>query len=100
MEKDFSLGKLRLWLPLALVVCLLMSAPHASMQTGPIPVTDTNHVGKGERVDLETGKYKYVFRNKAGQIVREDYWEESGSVMHIIRLYQRTTVQNVYPSGK
>ena len=77
---------------LLLPVSFLNAEASAQRQPSPIPVTNTTPVGEPERVDLGGGKYKLVYRNSSGQIIREQ--EHDGNKI------KTKFVKSVYPGGQ
>ena len=73
------------------VLLLDAGASEQRPQPSPIPVTNTTPVGEPERVDLGRGKYKLVYKNSLGQIIREV--EHDGDKVRI------KEVESVYPGG-
>ncbi len=87
-----------LFFVLVLTVALPMNRGLA--QQSPEPITDTKPVGPPTSEQIATGRYKLTYRNKAGQIVKEEINEEAGELINIVRMVSRTDVLKIHPNGK
>lgn len=58
----------------------------------PVPIRDTTPHGKPERVELDGGRFKLVYKNSQGQIIREEEFDGVGMTT--------THVASVYPGGQ
>lgn len=100
-NRNFAVVAVRLFTTsIFLFACAALCAERApAQQAVPSPI-DTRHAGEPEKVDLGSGKFKRVFRNKAGQVVEEVVTEVTSGMIQFERLLQVTEVKTVYPDGK
>ena len=81
---------------LGLFACLILFTESAQAQRPaptPINITDREPAGEPERVELEGGKYRLVYRNKAGQVIKEE--EYAVGVLVSIK-----NIDSYYPNGQ
>ncbi len=81
---------------LVLFACLTLFAESAQAQQPaptPIRLVDDKPVGEPERVDLGGGKYKLVYKNKTGQVLREDEYALGVKV-------SEKFIDTVFPNGQ
>lgn len=85
---------------LLLVLTLAMPTSRGLAQQSPEPITDTKPFGQPTSEQIATGQYKLTYRNKAGQIVKEEINEEAGELINIVRMVSRTDVLKIHTNGK
>lgn len=87
------------WFAAFVFVAIPMSAAFGQFPQGP---WDPNFFGpeiEPEKVALETGKYKLVYRNESKVVVREEIYELRGSMIQVPRKVE-ATVFTFHPNGK
>lgn len=87
---------------LFLFACVALCAERdLAQQSAPTPIPiDHSRAREPEKVDLGTGKFKRVYRNKDGHVAEEYFYEVTGSMIQFQTLVQKTEVLSVYPDGK
>jgi hypothetical protein len=73
-------------------------APHAAAQhpaPAPVGIDDLLPVAR-QKVELQDGKYKFVYKNKSGQVIKEEVFQVTG--MFAIRV-EKSVMFEAYPDG-
>lgn len=94
-HRNLAVGVARLLCALSILfACLTLFTESAQAQRpARTPIEDAFPAGEPQRVELEGGKYKLVYRNKAGQVIEEEEYALGVKV-------SRKSVLSICPNGQ